>query len=79
MSDNYVPVSGCFPDTTGFWRLPLVSDMVDKMRYAYEHRLECEEKATAAAAYTKRNLTWIHGAKRALMQIEDMLGSDNEL
>lgn len=73
MSDLYSPVSDCFPGTAGYWRLPSVLDMADKMRYAYEHRAECKEKALAATTHASHNLTWGHGAKQPLMQIEKIL------
>jgi len=66
MSDLYAPVSGCLAATTGFWRLPDVGDLAEKMRYAYEHRDECEEKGERASKYVLENLTWELGVERAL-------------
>ena len=66
MSDHYVPVSGCLVDTPGFWRLPSMQDLADKMRYSYEHQDECEAAAAAAAKYAKNHLTWVHGAQIGL-------------
>jgi len=74
MSDHYVPVSGCFENTPGFWRLPSVFDMADKMRYAYEHRDKCKMKAVATSAHARKYLTWAHNAEKPLMQIEEMFG-----
>jgi len=66
MSGLYAPVRQCLTDTPGFWRLPDVHDLSDKMRYAYEHREECECKGKESAAYVRDNLTWEMGVTKAL-------------
>lgn len=75
MSDLYSPVSGCFPGTAGFWRLPCVASLAENMRYAYEHRDTCEKLAIAASEYAHSHLTWQHGAIKPLAEIERILKS----
>jgi len=50
----------------GYWRVPNVSDVAAKMRYAYEHRDELEAKGKAAAEYAHRHLTFHASLERFL-------------
>ena len=70
MSDLYLPVSGCLNETPGFWRLPDINDLADKMRIAYENREECTFKGKRAAEYAQTCLTWECGAEKALRMIQ---------
>ena len=71
MSDLYAPVSGCLPNTPGLWRLPDVRDLAAKMRYVYEHRGECEEKALVAAEWARKSLSWEIGCQQGLAKVEE--------
>lgn len=43
------------------WGTPNINDLSSKMRYAYEHRIECRGKGLYAAAMARHKLTFEHG------------------
>jgi len=65
MGDHYAPVNQCLADTPGFWRLPDVYDLADKMRMAYEHRSECERRGKQASIAAE-SMTWKHSVTKLL-------------
>ena len=73
MSEDYAPVRNCLPDTAGFWRLPDVNSLAEKMQYAYNHREECQQKGDAAAKFILEKLTWRHTAEQMVMILEENL------
>lgn len=50
----------------GEYLLPSTDSLVVQMRYAYEHREECEQKGKAAAIFALEYLTWEYGINKAL-------------
>ena len=64
MSEDYAPVDQCLPGIKGSWRLPSVESLVEKMKYAVDHREECQEKGKLAAEYVLHSLTWKHAANK---------------
>ena len=73
MSEDYAPVRNCLPDTAGFWRLPDVNSLAEKMQYAYEHREECEQKGRLASQFVCDNLTWEMTAQKMISILEKSL------
>lgn len=43
------------------WGTPNIADLSEKMRYAYEHRKECQEKGMYAAQMVRHSLSFEHG------------------
>lgn len=77
MSEDYVPVSGCLPDTNGFWRLPDVKNLAEQMRKAYDNKEEVAQKGKAASEYVHNNLTWEFTAEQIATHIEEVLSEKN--
>ena len=70
MSELYAPIDQCLPGVHGSWRLPAVDSLVEKMRYANEHREECDEKGKKASEYARSSLTWKQSAKKIIEILE---------
>jgi glycosyltransferase involved in cell wall biosynthesis len=77
MSEDYVPVSGCLPDTSGFWRLPSLESLREQMREAYENRLDASAKGEKASEYVHKKLVWELTARQIVSHIEELLNEKN--
>lgn len=73
MSEFYAPVDQCLPGVQGSWRLPDVDSISAKMRYAYEHREECESKGKVASEHVLQNLTWEQSAQKIVDILKEYL------
>ena len=74
MSEDYVPVAQCLPETSGFWRLPDIESLVAGMREAYSDRAACKSKGKRASDFVLHNLTWQHtvlGIKERVKEVID--------
>lgn len=49
---------GVYKEECGNWAEPRMDDLVDKLRYAYDHQDEVRQKGVAAAKYVQENFTW---------------------
>lgn len=47
-----------YKEECGNWAEPSKSDLIEKMRYAYQHRDEVRTKGKAAASYVRENWLW---------------------
>lgn len=75
MSETYMPVDQCLPDTMGFWRCPDLDSLVEVMKESYELRNEAMDKGKKASEYVLNNLTWSHtvrGIKKAIKEVLDV-------
>ena len=77
MSEDYVAVEQCLPDTAGFWRLPDVRSLTRAMQKAYENRIECKEKGIVASDFIQNNLTWDHTVQGIKQAIKEVLNEKN--
>lgn len=73
MSEDYAPVDKCLPDTHGFWRVPDVDSLAERMRYCYENRDEIRRKGIVASNEIRQNLTWERTAKGIIKIIEEVV------
>lgn len=73
MSEIYAPVDQCLPGVKGSWRLPDVNSLSEKMRYAFEHREECELKGKKASKYVLESLTWRQSAEIIVNTLEEFM------
>jgi glycosyltransferase involved in cell wall biosynthesis len=73
MSEDYVRVCECLPETSGFWRLPDLDSLVAVMREAYEDREKCALRSQNASAYVQSSLTWDHTCRMLKQRIEEVL------
>jgi len=73
MSEDYVAVDQCLPNTNGFWRLPSVESLAECMVEAYSNRSECEDKSVKAIRYIQNNLTWKYTAKGIIKCVKEVL------
>lgn len=73
MSEGYVPIGECLPETVGFWRIPDVKSLSAQMRRAYMNRQECEAKGKAASSHVHSSMTWKLTATSMIEHIKEML------
>lgn len=66
MSDLYAPVEQCLVGVNGSWRLPSVESLAEQMKYAADHREECQEKGLTGSEYVLQNLTWRQSAEKTV-------------
>jgi len=74
MSEDYAPVDQCLPGVKGSWRLPSVESLAEKMKYAVEHRQECQAKGKLASEYALYALTWRQSANKIIDILEEYCG-----
>jgi len=77
MSEDYVPIFQCLPDTAGFWRLPDLQSLVKAMQQAELNREELAAKGLAASRYVSEEMTWEMTATRIVLHIKEMLDEKN--
>lgn len=77
MSENYVPVKNCLPNTAGFWRLPEVDSLAEVMRAAYESKHNAYQKGLCASEFVNANMTWGHTIRRIKNIIKEVLNEKN--
>jgi glycosyltransferase involved in cell wall biosynthesis len=70
MSNDYAPIGDCLKDTIGFWRLPDIDDLANKMKIAYVKRKASMEKGMLASSVAK-NYTWANTASRLVQIIKE--------
>jgi len=76
MSEHYVAVEQCLPETAGFWRLPDVDSLSDVMRTAYESREQAEERGKRASEFVLANYTWQQTVAKMKAIIEETLDEE---
>ena len=57
------------PSQNGYWAVPQLDEVVERMRYCYEHRAEARAFGEKARAWLVENQTWGHSA----MQLKALL------
>ena len=73
MGDEYAPVDQCLPGVKGSWRLPDMESLVETMRYATDHRQECQSKGEVASEYVLNHFTWKQSAQKIIKILEEYL------
>jgi glycosyltransferase involved in cell wall biosynthesis len=71
MSDDYVPIGDCLKDTIGFWRLPDLDDLADKMKMAYLNPKKARQKGMVASRMAYENHTWMNTAFNLIRTIKE--------
>jgi glycosyltransferase involved in cell wall biosynthesis len=74
MSEDYVPVSDCLPETSGFWRLPSLDSLAAGMRDVYNRRDEGRERGLQASVFALANYSWKSTAAGIVAAITKFLG-----
>jgi glycosyltransferase involved in cell wall biosynthesis len=77
MSEDYAPVSQCLTNTSGFWRLPDISSLVECMRESYNSIKETKKRGIAGSDYVRKNLTWELCAAKIKQIISEVLNEKN--
>jgi len=73
MSEDYVPVDQCMPDTDGFWRVPDLDSLASGMRKLYDNREEAELRGIEGSKSIASSLTWDHAVRKIDKYLNEVL------
>lgn len=75
MSEDYVPIRHCLNDTNGFWRVPSVDSISERLKDISKHREDAQTKALLATPWAKK-YTWEQTARKLLQAIREGSNAD---
>ena len=71
MSEDYIPIRNCLEETNGFWRVPSVDSIVERLKDISRHIEEAQARGLLATTWVKK-YTWEQTAKGLLKVLEGM-------
>lgn len=75
MSEDYVPVRECLENTNGFWRVPSVDSIAEKLKHIVKYRDEAKEKTSKANDWVKQ-WTWDESARKLIALLKEVFNAD---